>query len=93
MNKASLVEVIQGVTNGTKSGAEEIMEALLDAITKSLKKGDEVTIAGLGAFSVKPRKARTARNPKTGEAVQVPATRVVKFHVAKALKDIVAANK
>lgn len=92
MNKASLVEVIQGVTNGTKSGAEEIMEAVLDAIMKSLKKGEEVSIAGLGAFSVKTRKARTARNPKTGAAVQVPATRVVKFRVAKALKDIVAAK-
>lgn len=92
MNKAGLVEVIQSITNGTKTQAEEIMESLLDAITKSLKKGDEVTVAGLGAFSVKTRKARTARNPKTGESVQVPATRVVKFRVAKALKDIVAAK-
>ncbi len=92
MNKQALVEVIQGVTNGTKSGAEEIMEAILDAITKSLKKNDEVTIAGLGAFSTKTRKARMARNPKTGAAVAVPATRVVKFRVAKALKDIVAAK-
>ncbi len=92
MNKAALCDVIQGVTNGTKSGAEEIMEAMLDAITKTLRKGDEVSIAGLGAFSTKTRKARTARNPKTGEAVQVPATRVVKFRVAKALKDIVAAK-
>jgi nucleoid DNA-binding protein len=66
------------------------MEALIEAITKSLKKGDEVAIAGLGKWAVKPRKARTARNPKTGETVQVPATRVVKFTVAKALKDIVA---
>lgn len=92
MNKASLVEVIQAVTNGTKSGAEEIMEALLDAIMKSLKKGEEVSIAGLGAFSVKHRKARMARNPKTGASVSVPPTRVVKFRVAKALKDIVASK-
>jgi DNA-binding protein HU-beta len=92
MNKQALVEVIQGVTNGTKSGAEEIMEAILDAIMKSLKKGEEVTVAGLGAFSVKNRKARMARNPKTGASVSVPATRVVKFRVAKALKDIVASK-
>lgn len=92
MNKAALCDVIQGVTNGTKSGAEEIMEAMLDAITKTLRKGDEVTIAGLGAFSTKVRKARMARNPKTGAQVQVPATRVVKFRVAKALKDIVASK-
>ncbi len=90
MNKAALVDIIQGVTNGTKTQAEEIMEAMLDTITKSLKKGDDVTIAGLGAFSTKTRKARMARNPKTGEPVSVAATRVVKFRVAKALKDIVA---
>ena len=90
MNKAALVEVIQGVTNGTKSQAEEIMETLLETITKTLKKGDEVAIAGLGAFSTKMRKARMARNPKTGASVSVPATRVVKFRIAKALKDIVA---
>ena len=90
MNKASLVDIIQGVTNGTKTQSEEIMEAVLDAITKSLKKGDDVSIAGLGAFSTKTRKARMARNPKTGAPVSVPATRVVKFRVAKALKDIVA---
>lgn len=92
MNKAALCDVIQSVTNGTKSGAEEIMEAMLDAITKTLRKGEEVSIAGLGAFSTKVRKARMARNPKTGAAVQVAATRVVKFRVAKALKDIVGAK-
>lgn len=90
MNKQALVEVIHGVTQGTKTQAEEVMEALIEAITKSLKKGDEVAIAGIGKWSVKTRKARTARNPKTGATVQVPATRVVKFTVAKALKDIVA---
>lgn len=90
MNKQALVEVIHGITQGTKTQAEEVMEALIESITKSLKKGDEVSIAGIGKWSVKARKARTARNPKTGATVQVPATRVVKFTVAKALKDIVA---
>jgi DNA-binding protein HU-beta len=90
MNKQALVEVIHGITMGTKTQAEEVMEALIEAITKTLKKGDEVAIASIGKFTVKPRKARTARNPKTGEPVQVAATRVVKFTVAKALKDIVA---
>lgn len=90
MNKQALVEVIHGITQGTKTQAEEVMEALIESITKSLKKGDEVSIAGIGKWAVKTRKARTARNPKTGATVQVPATRVVKFTVAKALKDIVA---
>jgi DNA-binding protein HU-beta len=93
MNKAQLVEVIHSITNTTKTQAEEVMEALVDSIIKTLKKGEDVAIAGVGAWSVKMRKARTARNPKTGAAVQVPATRVVKWRVAKALKDIVANNK
>ena len=60
-----------------------------DWSVKTLKKGDEVSIAGLGIFSVKPRAARMARNPKTGEQVKVPATKVPKFRAAKALKDAV----
>ena len=90
MNKQALVDVIHSITMGTKTQAEEVMEAMIEAITKSLKKGEEVSIASIGKWSVKPRKARTARNPKTGATVQVPATKVVKFTVAKALKDIVA---
>jgi DNA-binding protein HU-beta len=90
MNKAALVEVVHGITNGTKTQAEEIINSLGEAITKSLKKGEDVAWAGLGTWATKKRAARTARNPKTGAAVQVAATRVVKFKVSKALKDIVA---
>lgn len=89
MNKQALVELIHGKVGGTKVQAEEIVEGILDAITTTLKKGEEVSIAGLGIFSVKTRAARTARNPKTGEPVKVPATRVPKFRAAKALKDAV----
>ena len=89
MNKQALVELIHGKVGGTKVQAEEIVESILEAITSTLKKGDEVSIAGLGIFSVKTRAARTARNPKTGEPVKVPATRVPKFRAAKALKDSV----
>jgi DNA-binding protein HU-beta len=89
MNKQALVELIHGKIGGTKVQAEEIVEGILDAITTTLKKGEEVSIAGLGIFSVKTRAARTARNPKTGEPVKVPATRVPKFRAAKALKDAV----
>ncbi len=90
MNKQALVEVIHSVTMGTKTQAEEVMESLIEAITKTLRKGEEVSIAGIGKFTIKKRDARTARNPKTGAPVAVPATKVVKFSVAKALKDIVA---
>jgi len=89
MNKADLVESLHGVIGGTKKTAEDAMEMLISTIVSTLKKGDEVSVSGLGIFSVKQRAAREARNPKTGEAVHVPATRVPKFRAAKALKDAV----
>lgn len=89
MNKASLVEVIHGVLGGTKVQAEQVVDTLFDTITASLKKGEEVSVAGFGIFTVKERAARTARNPRTGETVNVPAMKVPKFKAAKALKDSV----
>ncbi len=89
MNKANLVEVIHGVLGGTKVQAEQVVDTLFDTITASLKKGEEVSVAGFGIFTVKARAARTARNPRTGESVNVPAMKVPKFKAAKALKDSV----
>ncbi|OHA84610.1 MAG: hypothetical protein A2408_03105 [Candidatus Yonathbacteria bacterium RIFOXYC1_FULL_52_10] len=89
MNKVGLVEVVHETLGGTKTAAEGVVDTIIETIVKSLKKGEEVSIAGLGIFSVKARAARTARNPKTGEAVQVAATNVPKFRAAKALKDAV----
>jgi DNA-binding protein HU-beta len=89
MNKQALVDLVQSKTGGTKVQAEEIVESMIEEIIKTLKKGAEVSIAGLGIFSVKARAARMARNPKTGEQVKVAATRVPKFRAAKALKDAV----
>ncbi len=89
MNKAMLADLIHAKIGGTKVQAEEVVQLFIDEITKTLKKGDEVSLAGLGIFSAKKRAARTARNPKTGEAVQVAATTVPKFRAAKALKDAV----
>jgi DNA-binding protein HU-beta len=89
MNKQALVELVHEKIGGTKVQAEEIVNGMFEAIVSTLKKGDEVSIAGLGIFSVKDRAARMARNPKTGEQVKVPATRVPKFRAAKALKDAV----
>ncbi len=79
--------MIHSKIGGTKVQAEEVMESIIESIVSTLKKGGEVSIAGLGIFSAKDRPARMARNPKTGEAVHVPATRVPKFRPAKALKD------
>lgn len=89
MNKASLVEKVQAVLGGTKADSERAVEALFDSISAELKKGGEVSVAGFGIFSVKKRAARTARNPRTGETVKVPAMNVPKFRAAKALKDTV----
>ncbi len=89
MNKAGIVEAVHGVLNGTKVQAEQVVDVVFDSIVNNLKKGDEVSIAGIGIFSVKTRASRQARNPRTGESVTVPAMKVPKFRAAKALKEAV----
>ena len=89
MNKAAIVDAVHEVIGGTKAGAEKVVDVIIDSIISTLKKGNDVSIAGLGIFTVKARKARTARNPRTGEAVQVPAMNVPKFKPAKAFKDTI----
>lgn len=89
MNKAGIVEVVHGLLNGTKVQAEQVVDAVFDSIVANLKKGNEVSIAGIGIFSVKVRAARQARNPRTGESIKVPSMKVPKFRAAKALKDAV----
>lgn len=89
MNKVGLAEIVHEKIGGTKADAERAVDAMIDAIVDTLKKRDEVSIAGLGIFSTKARAARKARNPRTGEMVSVPAMNVPKFRPAKALKDAV----
>lgn len=89
MNKAALVEKVHSILSTTKVQAENVVDTIFDSITDSLKKGDEVSVAGFGIFSAKQRAARSARNPRTGEMVQVSAMKVPKFRAAKALKDAV----
>lgn len=89
MNKADLAQKVQDVLGGTKTQAEEVVETIIDSVVSTLKKGDEVSVAGLGIFSTKMRPARQGRNPRTGETIQVPAMRTPKFRPAKALKDAV----
>jgi DNA-binding protein HU-beta len=89
MNKAALVDKVNEALGTTKVQAESIVDLVFDSVTASLKKGDEVSIAGFGIFSAKQRAARSARNPRTGEMVKVAAMRVPKFRAAKALKDAV----
>ncbi len=89
MNKQDIAEKVHGVLGGTKADAERAVETMVETIVSSLKKNEDVSIAGLGIFKTKMRAARTARNPRTGESVNVPSMRVPKFQAAKALKDAV----
>jgi len=89
MNKQALADWVHGELGGTKAQAERIVDGIFDQITNSLKGGNEVSVAGFGKFTAKMRAARTARNPRTGEPVQVSAMRVPKFSAAKALKEAV----
>jgi DNA-binding protein HU-beta len=92
MNKVDLAglvfQKIEGI-NGTKKLAGEIVDTIFDKIADALRGGQEVAVAGFGTFRVKDRKARQARNPRTGAMVSVPASKAVKFRVAKALKESV----
>mgnify|MGYP001594587280 CR=1 FL=1 len=72
---------------GTKVQAEDVVNGIFDSIVSTLKSGGEVSVAGFGTFTVKQQAARTARNPRTGESVQVAAKKAPKFKAAKALKD------
>lgn len=89
MNKVAIVEAVHGKIGGTKVQAEQAVETMIETVVSTLKKGGEVSIAGLGIFSTKTRAARQARNPRTGETIQVASMRVPKFRAAKALKDAV----
>ncbi len=89
MNKLDIANAVHQRLGGTKVQAEEVVDLIIDSIVSTLKKGEEVSIAGLGIFSTKNRAARQARNPRTGAAISVPAMRVPKFRAAKGLKDAV----
>ncbi len=89
MNKAEIINKVHEELGITKADAEKAVETMLSSIVETLVAGQEVSIAGLGIFSAKMRNARTARNPRTGEPIEVPAMRVPKFRAAKALKEAV----
>ena len=89
MNKAALADIIHAKIGGTKTQSEEVVQSIFDAITASLKKGDEVSIAGFGIFSTVKKAARIGRNPKTGEAVTIAAKTAPKFKPGIALKNAV----
>lgn len=89
MKKAELVEAIAEKAGLTKADATRALDATFEAITKALKKGERVPVAGFGTFNVSKRKAREGRNPQTGATVKIPARKAVTFKAGTALKDAV----
>ena len=89
MNKMGLVDVVHEKLGGTRKVAIDVVDAVFDTITQTLAKGEEVAIAGFGAFVAKKRAARMGVNPRTGQKIQVAATVTPKFRAGKALKEAV----
>lgn len=87
MNKLQLTEAVAAKADVSKKVAAEAVNAVLEVIAESLATGDDVKITGFGSFEVKERAARTGRNPKTGEAVEIPASKYVAFSAGSSLKD------
>lgn len=86
MNKAELIESIASATELSKAKSGEALDAVLEAITGALKKGDEVRLVGFGTFSVKKRAAGKGRNPATGEEIKIPASNNARFKSGNTLK-------
>ena len=89
MNKAELIDAIAESADISKAAATRTVDTFIDQITQSLKKGEQVTLVGFGTFTVKNRAARTGRNPRTGEAINIAASNNPTFKAGKALKDAV----
>ncbi|MDS1030271.1 HU family DNA-binding protein [Bacillota bacterium LX-D] len=87
MNKTDLVSSVAEKAEITKKEAEKVVNALFDTISDALAQGDKVQLVGFGTFEVRERASRTGRNPKTGEEINIPATKVPAFKPGKALKD------
>ena len=89
MNKAELIDLISEETKMTKAQTERMLDATLDAVKKTVKKGDEVKLVGFGTFTKAKRKARMGRNPQTGKSIKIPATWFPKFRPGAEFKNIV----
>lgn len=93
MNKGELVDAVAEKASVTKKQADAVLSAALEAIMEAVSDGDKVTLVGFGSFESRERKAREGRNPKTGDKMEIPATRVPAFSAGKLFKDRVAPPK
>ena len=89
MTKSELIDAVADHADLTRVAASRAVEAILKNVTRALKKGEQVTLVGFGTFEVRKRKARTGRNPQTGEEIRIKATKAPTFKAGKALKDAV----
>jgi integration host factor subunit beta len=89
MTKADLIEEVARVVEFTRKESEVIVEAIFEAVVRSLRTGDKIEIRGFGSFRTRQRQSRVGRNPKTGARVEVPAKRIPYFKPSKELKDLV----
>lgn len=91
MNKTQLISEISTKVGGTKKDAGIYLDAVVETITETLAKGEKISLVGFGSFEVVDREARTGRNPKTGETIEIPASKSPKFKAGSKLKEIVNA--
>ena len=89
MNKSELVDAVAESADLSKAAAGRAVDSMVNAITDSLKQGEQVTLVGFGTFLIRERAARTGRNPRTGEAIEIAAAKNPAFKAGKALKDAV----
>ena len=89
MNKIELISAVAKKSGMSKTDATSAVDTVIDCITSTLKKGEEVRLVGFGSFSVSQRKASTGRNPRTGVEIPIPASKQPKFKAGKALKSAV----
>ena len=89
MNKTELVAAIAEKTQLTKKDSEMALKAFIDVVSEELKKGEKIQLVGFGTFEVSDRAARTGKNPQTGSAIDIPASKAPKFKAGKALKETV----
>jgi len=89
MNKTELIDAVASSADLSKADATRAVDAVVDSITETLRKGDSVTLVGFGTFEVRERAARSGRNPQTGKAIQIKASKAPAFKAGKAFKDAV----
>jgi DNA-binding protein HU-beta len=89
MNKGDLIEKVAKECGLSKTASDQVLNSILNAITGAVTAGDKVTLIGFGTFSVSARPARDGRNPQTGETIQIPAKKIVKFKAGSKLTDAV----